>query len=507
MTWLSSFSDARDAGVPIIIIRCPGNAAVMEAVVQSDKGSPLLVWDINRGVRGLNPLGKVAADEVNKDSKKPAALTTGNPQEAMMRALDFMPKGAVLFMENAQLLLECREEAKKLVMVQCVANCRDPFKSSGRTLVLLCPDLKVPLELRHDVIVLDVPLPDAEELTEVVTGILKAGQQPDPTPEALGGAVAAITGLSRFVAENAVAMSLRKSGLDLPALWERKISAINAVGGLKVHRGDASFSKLGGLENIKEYGRMIIAGKHKPRLVVLWDEIEKALSGLGDSNGINGDMFQQILSAMQDYNWDGMLLPGFPGTGKTEFANALGAEAGGLFIKFDVGATKNSLVGDSEKLIRAAIETLLAMGGENVLWVGTCNSMESLKPELKRRFAYGTFFFDLPTEAEQLPIWNIYQRRFNIPSDAVLPPCEGWTGAEIKKVCKLADEFGIPLTDAAKYISPVAKAMGENVDKLRQSAAGKFLSATYPGYYETKRSIDTKKVRKMLSEPKPPQNN
>jgi|694.fasta_scaffold00471_42 hypothetical protein len=497
MSWISSFQDARDAGVPIIIIRCPDNAAVMDAVVKSDGDSALTVWDINRGVRGLNTLGMAAANEVNKDSKKPAALTTGNPQEALMRALEFMPSGAVLFMENAQLLLECREEAKKLVMVQCVANCRDPFKSSGRTLVLLCPDIKVPIELRHDVIVLDVPLPDAAELTEVVTGLLKAGQQPDPTQEALGGAVAAITGLSRFVAENAVAMSLRKSGLDLEALWERKISAINAVGGLTVSRDKVVFDQIGGLNAVKAFCKAKVSGKRRPRIVVLVDEITDQMSGRGDSNGINRDAQGQMLQCMQNYRWSGALFHGFAGTGKTEIAKAMGCEAGGLFVAFDMGAMKGGIVGDSEKLIRDAMNVLYAMGGEDVFFIGTTNSVDELTPQMKRRFGV-TFFFDLLKSEEQLPIWDIYIRKFKLDGTQKLPDHEGWTGAEIRRVCELADEFGISLIEASKYISPVVKAMGDDVETMRQSASGKYLSAAKEGYYETKRSLDTSKVRRMI---------
>ena len=496
MSWLSSFTDARDAGVPIIIIRCPDNAAVMDAVRKS-VDAPALRWDVNRGVEGLNDLGVAEAFQVNQPGTKPAAITTGNPQEAMNRALQYMGNSGVLFMENAHLLLECREEAKKLVMVQCVANCRDPFKSSGRTLVLLCPDMKVPLELRHDVIVLDVPLPDAKELAEVVKGVLNAGVQPDPTPEALSRAVAAITGLSRFVAENAVAMSLRKSGLDLEALWERKISAINAVGGLTVSRDKVVFDQLGGLNAVKAFCKAKVAGKRRPRIVVLVDEITDQMSGRGDSNGINRDAQGQMLQCMQNYRWSGALFHGFAGTGKTEIAKAMGCEAGGLFIAFDMGAMKGGIVGDSEKLIRDAMSVLYAMGGEDVFFIGTTNSVDELTPQMKRRFGV-TFFFDLLTQQEQAPIWALYQKRFGISTDDALPPCEGWTGAEIRRVCELADEFGISLIEASKYISPVVKAMGDDVEAMRNGAAGTYLSASREGYYETKRSLDTIKVRKMI---------
>lgn len=496
MSWLSSFTDARDAGVPIIIIRCPDNAAVMDAVRKSSD-TPVLRWDVNRGVEGLNDLGVAEAFQVNQPGNKPAAITTGNPQEAMNRALQYMGNSGVLFMENAHLLLECREEAKKLVMVQCVANCRDPFKSSGRTLVLLCPDMKVPAELRHDVIVLDVQLPDAKELAEVVKGVLSAGAQPDPTPEVLGGAVAAITGLSRFVAENAVAMCLRKSGIDLVALRERQISYINSVPGLTVYTDRVEMEQIGGLQQSKAYCVSKVTGKRKPTLLVVMDEISDQFAGQNDSNGINRDASSVVLQGFQNNGWSGTIFHGFAGTGKTELAKAMAGLAGCPLIMWDMGAMKGGIVGDSEKNIREVMRVLWAMGGRDVFFIGTTNSVEDLSPQLKRRFG-SVFFFDLLTQQEQAPIWALYQKRFGISTDDALPPCEGWTGAEIRRVCELADEFGISLIEASKYISPVVKAMGEDVETMRNGAAGKYLSASREGYYETKRSLDTSKVRRMI---------
>lgn len=214
-------------------------------------------------------------------------------------------------------------------------------------------------------------------------------------------------------------------------------------------------------------------------------EIEKQLAGVnGDLSGVSQDAFQQVLSNMQDNDWDGALLPGFPGTGKTELGNAMGVEAGGLFIKLDMGAMRGGIVGESEKKVRAAMQMLKAMGGSEVFFIGTCNSMGSLRPELKRRFGYGTFFFDLPTFKEQKPIWDIYRKRYSINDELDPAICKNWTGAEIKKVCKLADELSLRLSEAAKYITPVVRSMGADVDALRKSADGKYLSATSSGWYQ-----------------------
>jgi len=499
--YLETFRRARNAAVPIIIIQCPDPSSVVSKIA-SMSTAPSLRWNINSGILGVNKEGEAQASVINDGA--PPAITSANPQEALMLALEKMGEGSILFMDNAHLLLETKEQGNLLTAITSIANCRDPFKASRRTLVLLCPSCRVPVELINDVIVLDVALPDEGELAAITKNIFTASELPEPSEEVLKQAVSATRGLSAFVAENSVAMAMRKSGLDIPILRQRKISAINSVSGLTIIESDASFDNIGGLDQVKKYARMKISGKRKPQMFVLVDEIADQFAGLGDSNGLNRDALYQFLSHMQDHSWSGVLFNGFAGTGKTELGKAMGNESGGMFLTLDMGSMKGGIVGDSEKLIRNAMQTLYAMGGSDVFFIGTANSIEGLPPQLRRRFDGGTFFFDLLTEQQQAPIWGLYQKKFNVSGEK--PECVGWTGAEIKNVCKLADEFGVSLIEAAQFISPVVKAMGDNVEKLRESAAGKYLSASEPGYFQTKRSVNTAAVRKMIKEPKPNQN-
>ena len=71
--------------------------------------------------------------------------------------------------------------------------------------------------------------------------------------------------------------------------------------------------------------------------------------------------------------------------------------------------------------------------------------------------------------------WNL-ERDFDLND-------EGWTGAEIQTCCELADELGLSLADAARYIVPVAVSASEQIESLRQGASGKFLSASFDGVY------------------------
>lgn len=489
---------ARRAAVPIIMIRAADYSAVIKEVddfFTKDKEVPLLKWDICRGVLGINKSGTEAARKVNDPedggSPKPPAIATGNPVDALRKAASKLPPDAILFMQNIHIIIESREP-NRIGVIQAIWNCRDLFKSDKRVLVLLCPDMKLPPELSNDVVTIDVALPTVEELKEVVVKIFKAGNVELPPDEVMSKAVDAVSGLSSFSAEQVTAMSLTPTGVNTSDMWERKKAIIRQTGGLNVHDKNASFDALGGLQNIKSYLRQIIKGKRRPKLVVLIDEIEKQMGGLGDSSGVGMDAFGVILSSMQDNGWSGVLFPGFPGSGKTECGKAMGAESDGLFLTLDLGGMKDKFVGNSEKMVRAAMSMLLAMGGPNVFFIGTCNSMATLKPELKRRFSKGTFFFDLPSDEEQKAIWPIYFKKCSL-TEQPLPECFGWTGMEIRACCELADELGISLTEAANYITPVIKSMGDDgVSALRSSAHNKYLSAAAAGFYSmTNAETDT----------------
>jgi len=485
MNMLDTFKAARRSGCPIVAIRTPDSHATIGEILKAQEKYPVLRWDVCRGIVGLNAAGSEAESTINGGLEP--AIATGNPVEALQLSLAKAPQGSIIFMHNLGMILELNDSSR-IPVIQGISNVRDAFKSSLRTLVLIGPDVKLPPELSGDSITLDVELPNPEALAAIAKGIHKAGQVPEPSKSDMSRIVAAVRGLSSFAAEQSLAMALTQKGMNIPMLWDQKKAIIERAGGLKVSKSAVTFDSLGGLESIKGFAKMILGGRRVPKLVVLIDEIEKQMAGLGDSNGINQDAFGQLLAAMQNNNWSGMLLPGFPGTGKTEFANALGNEAGGLFIQMDLGGTKGSLVGQSEKMIRNAIQMLLAMGGEDVMFVGTCNSMAGLRPELKRRFGHGTFFFDLPTKKELVPIWDIYRQKFDIAEEP--PDCSDWTGAEVRKCSQLAWELDIPLTKAAKFITPVAKIMGEEADKLRKSAHMRYLSASYDGLYKCNPSKD-----------------
>src|SRR5438034_859361 len=120
--------------------------------------------------------------------------------------------------------------------------------------------------------------------------------------------VDALIGLAAFPAEQVLAMSLSKNGLDLDWLWERKCQAVEQTPGLTIWRGGETFDQIGGCENIKRFLTAVLLGREAPRVIVFVDEIEKAFTGTGtDMSGGKTDMIGTMLSWMQDHSADGLI--------------------------------------------------------------------------------------------------------------------------------------------------------------------------------------------------------
>ncbi|WP_447859645.1 AAA family ATPase [Nitrospira calida] len=477
---IAQLSQARRVSVPLVAIATADQHALVAQLAEglaNGQARPVFRWDL---VRGLSALNRPAAEAL-------AAMLGDLPPEATVEpvaaltALAKLPTGGAAFLLNAHRVLE------QAAVVQAVSNLRDRFKQDGRMLILLAPSLRPPAELQHDVLVLEDPLPDTAALQGIVAEQHAAAGLAAPEDALLAKAGQALRGLSAFAAEQAVALSLSRSGLNLEALWERKIQMVNQTPGLTIWTGKERLDDLGGLAQIKQLLRRILAGRQAPQALVFLDEIEKALAGasgpIGDSSGVSQDILGALLSYMQDRGASGMIFVGPPGTAKSAVAKAAGREGGVPTVRLDLGAVKGSLVGESEHRIRQALAVIDALSDGRVLWLATCNKVASLPPELRRRFKFGTVFFDLPDAAERRAIWQLYRSRYELPEDDPGPADAAWTGAEIETCCQLAWQLQIPLREAARYIVPVAQAAPETIDELRRQAAGRYLSASYAGVY------------------------
>jgi hypothetical protein len=472
---------ARRCGVPLISILSTDEPATITAIMARLGDVPALQYDCVRGFIAKNDSGITAMQAIVGDND-PALMT--DPVTAISAATDRAPDKTAIICIGAQRYLE---DAKTQ---QALANARDPFKQTGRTIILVSPPgIQLPADLAQDIYQFSDEAPDDEARQAIITELHSAAELKAPTPETLKTASNATRGLSPYACEQAAALSLSKSGLNLPQLWQRWRQAINSTPGLSVDQSGATLDDIGGLENIKAFAKQLMAGREAPAAIIRIEEIEKAMSGagygnsgMGDSSGTSQSMLGSILTYMQEENQTGLIAVGPAGSGKSLCSTAIGSAGNVPTITLDLGALKGGIVGQTEGNTRRAMATIKALAGKNALWVATCNSIGALPPELRRRFQYGLWFFDLPDAEERANIWKIWLKKYPAVKDE-RPDDAGWTGAEIRTAVQIAYRLNVTPRDASAWVVPVSKMAAETIENLRRQATGRYLSASKPGTY------------------------
>lgn len=439
----------------------------------------LAVWDLEQGLR-------VAGTEPTLSD------SGGNDPLAAVRSVNTLATkdgSALLVLVNFHRFLQSAE------IVQALAKQLASGKQNRTFIVILSPIVQIPTELEKLFVVLEHPLPDRQQLEEIARGVATdAGELPNGVE--LARLLDAAAGLTRYEAENAFSLSLvRHNQLQVETLWELKSQTLKKSGLLQLHRGSERFDGLGGLEALKAFCKRALRGTSSPDCRV---------------------------------RPRGVLLLSPPGCGKSQFAKSLGNEMGRPTLVLDVGSLLGSLVGQSEANTRQALRIIDAMApavcfidevekafsgvstsgqtdsgvsarlfGTFLSWlndhqsdvfvVATANDIANLPPAFSRAERFdGVFFLDLPDANQRRAIWQIYIDQYRLDPTQKLPPDEAWTGAEVKACCRLAALLDLPLTAAAQNIVPVARTSAESVEKLRQWASGRCLSADRPGIYEAK---------------------
>ena len=437
-------------------------------------GWKLAVWDVARGLRFLG----------STDSPHPESGTV-DPL-AVLRTLPALgdPNGTVLLLlHNFHKFLN-NAEVVQTVFAQLIAG-----KQQRTFLAVLAPVVQIPVELEKLFVVLEHALPDREQLERIVREMTSDSPNDSPQGNELREAIDASAGLTRYEAEGAFALSLARHGSIQPqSIWDLKTQTLKKSGLVTLHRGREGFAQLGGLQALKAF--CLRALMHRT------SRIEKP---------------------------KGVMLLGVPGVGKSAFAKALGNEACRPTLVLDFAALYGSLVGATEGNIRQALRIIDAMApailfvdecekalaglgssgdsgvssrlfGTFLTWLSdhesdvfvvcTSNDISKLPPEFSRAERFdGIFFLDLPTRDEKEAIWRLYRGLFDIAPSEPPPEDADWTGAEIRACCRLAALLDIPLSRAATNVVPVALTAAEQVERLRQWASGRCLSASTAGIY------------------------
>jgi len=409
---------------------------------------------------------------------------------------------------NARALFVLRDFHPHLQDPAVIRRLRDlvaQLKTSGKTVILLSPQLVLPVELEKDMTVVDYHLPGLDELRQMVRQIV-GGAQSGPgygvelTSEEEDRLVQSIQGLTLSEAESVLARAIVLHG-------KLTIQAIDVI-----------------LQEIKQIIR-------KSRMLEYF-EAQESFGGIGGMESLKdwlkarGRAFSEKARQFGLPQPRGVLLLGVQGCGKSLTCKAIASQWKLPLLRLDMGAVFGGFVGQSEENMRRAIKTaesvapcvlwldeiekgLSGTGSSNISDAGTtarvfstfltwlqekskpvfvaatANNISLLPPELLRKGRLDEIFFiDLPALEERKTIFGIHIGKRNrrpeaFDLDRLARESEGFSGAEIEQavVAALYDAFGqerdITSDDLSKALAetiPLSKTMKEEIDHLRQWA-------------------------------------
>ncbi len=218
-----------------------------------------------------------------------------------------------------------------------------------KTVVIVAPAAqKLSPELERDIIVMDFPLPETDELRGVLQQMVDSEQlqyEPDATP-------ADRTHLSELIAGAGRGLTLEdyRRGLSLFAvrhetLSQRRIEDMlnlkaKAINNLALQYTPHVTIELGGLENIKKWIR-------------------------SRSDAVSSETIRQRFRLPTP---KGLFLTGVSGGGKSQLAKLIATQFNLALLRLDVGALFGSYVGESEERTRVALQ-LAEVLAPVVLWL------------------------------------------------------------------------------------------------------------------------------------------
>jgi hypothetical protein len=383
-----------------------------------------------------------------------------------------------------------------LAEVATLRRLRDLTRSLGpkkQSLVILSARADLPEGLHKDAVVLDVPLPEAEEVGRLLAALLKQQQIELPADR-----------FERFV----------KGSLGLTEQEIKRLFARILLGGGRFAEED--------LRTLVDEKRSAI---RRSRVLELWDSVP-AMADVGGMDNLKGWLTQRRLGFSAKARTfglpepRGMFLLGVQGCGKSLMAKAVAGLWQMPLLRLDVAAVFQSGGSQEESLretVRVAeslapvvlwideIEKGFLMGGDKggggqafgyfltwmqekskpVFVVATANEVRILPPELLRKGRFDEIFFvDLPNAHERLSVLEIQLRRRGRDPDrfdltGIVEETERFSGAELEQlvVAALYAAFAASreleqddLLDAAREMIPLAVTMDDHLKDLREWA-------------------------------------
>jgi SpoVK/Ycf46/Vps4 family AAA+-type ATPase len=379
------------------------------------------------------------------------------------------------------------------------------------TLFIVAPVLVVPEELKRDMVVYELPMPDATEVEQALMGVISASPQASKlteslTPELKDRMVKAALGLSLDQVARAFRSALiGRTAIDaslIDAVIEEKGQLIKKSGILNLVVNRPALEDIGGLENLKDWLK----------------KRSKVLSGEGKSFGL------QLPK--------GVLITGLSGCGKSLCAKAFASFWQVPLLHLDMARLYDGTIGEPEEALQVSLRTAESVA-PCVLWIdeieagisiqsqkagggtqsrvfasfltwmqeksvfvfiaATANVIELLPPEVLRKGRFDQIFFvTLPKAQERKSIFSIHLKKngaglSQINLDMLVKVTEGFNGAEIEQAVNgaMIEAFnsGRPMNEqdlviSAGNIVPLSTTMREEMGRMERWAYNRAIPAS-----------------------------
>ncbi len=486
--------------------------------IAKKRNKTLHVWTCSQG---LVPFG--AEPQRNRTGPN----NTCDPVSALDAVLGHVDPAIFLF-KDLHDHLDTRLCIAHLRNVRRLRDVAHALRDTYKTIVLVSPIMKIPVELTKDIAVLDLGTPSVEDFNGLLDRIIDdVKDQPririNLDDEGREKLVHAASGLTLKEAENVFAKTLvldgKRDADDIGVVFSEKQQIIRKSGTLEYYESQERFATVAGLENLKDW-------------------LSKRSAAFSERASHFG------LPAPK-----GVLLLGVQGCGKSLCAKAAASLWKLPLLRFDIGRVFGSLVGSSEESMRRAIQTAESVAPA-ILWIdeidkafagtqgsagsdggtasrvfgtfltwlsektapvfviATANDISHLPPEMLRKGRVDEIFFvDLPDEDERREIFRIHlDKRRRDPSqfdlDALSRLSDGFSGAEIEEaiISGLYDAFskGTDLDTATLRAGiaetvPLSRTMSEELSRLRNWAQGRARPATGPARRAESEAVETRR--------------
>jgi AAA+ superfamily predicted ATPase len=459
------------------------------AAAAMDSGFALLTWSCTEGLRNME--GEVVGPT------GPTGPATVEPVTMLKTAMDDKVKQkTVVLARDLHMLMKKRDPVltRKLKDFLIHGHCTNKVIIVVGCQLELCPELEKMMK------VIELKLPDKEQLNHVLERIAESGGVK------LNGnrdkILEASAGLTTVEAEDTFALSVAEKDEDI--VYREKANTIKKNGILELVENKVTLEDIGGLENLKR------------------DLFEKR------------NLFSK---AAREYGLPTprpLLTVGQAGTGKSLTATACGSVFGVPLLRLEAGRLFGSLVGQSEENWRRAFETAKAIvpcvawvdeidglfsGGQSsaktdggttnrvikailqdlqfnsdgIFFVFTANDIDGLPDPLIDRC--DVWSVDLPTQSEREAIIKIHiakrkrdPKSFSVPMIAKM--LDGFSGRQIEQVWLKAmtiafnDSSREPDNDdfanAANEFVPTSVTMKDQIEARRARLHGKAKPASVP---------------------------